>query len=331
MIWFLYIKIHDHGGTIHNITLLPGHVLLYESMSVIHGRPYPLSGKSHATFYIHFIPTWNYFNNNKNFHHSHTSYPNIEELYKQRLLQEQRNLHATQKDTSSSSNKRDSDSSIPRQNILPHFIIPDSDEAKRWFQELKYTPLSSSSVVHEQQKQQKTSSNSVSAAHYAAIYNDLRALKRIAKNNHILLHIPDVNGWTPLHEASRAGHTNIVEFLLRQGVDVNVRTHEGRGESALYLAIRALGKDHPVVHILNQYGGKEVARDWIHQEDTSVGDDNAAVVKNQASTGQESDESMILEEVDDRTTEMDEITGKEEEEEDYEDDDSEAEYSTDEL
>ena len=40
------LEVFDHDGIAHNVTMEPGDMVLYESHSVIHGRPYPLKGKS---------------------------------------------------------------------------------------------------------------------------------------------------------------------------------------------------------------------------------------------------------------------------------------------
>ena len=50
------LKISDHEGTPHNITMKPGDLVLYESASCIHGRPYVMAGKEYANFFTHFKP-----------------------------------------------------------------------------------------------------------------------------------------------------------------------------------------------------------------------------------------------------------------------------------
>lgn len=48
------LEIYDHQGMAHNITLEPGEMVLYESASCIHGRPYPLQGSFYANAFLHF-------------------------------------------------------------------------------------------------------------------------------------------------------------------------------------------------------------------------------------------------------------------------------------
>jgi len=50
------LEVYDHDGIAHNVTLDPGDMLLYESHSVIHGRPFPLNGSHFAGVFIHFEP-----------------------------------------------------------------------------------------------------------------------------------------------------------------------------------------------------------------------------------------------------------------------------------
>jgi len=50
------IEVIGHDGRAHNITMKPGDMVLYESHSVIHGRPYPLKGRFYANVFIHFEP-----------------------------------------------------------------------------------------------------------------------------------------------------------------------------------------------------------------------------------------------------------------------------------
>eukprot|EP00596_Hydrurales_sp_CCMP1899_P004049 CAMPEP_0119051006 /NCGR_PEP_ID=MMETSP1177-20130426/72760_1 /TAXON_ID=2985 /ORGANISM="Ochromonas sp, Strain CCMP1899" /LENGTH=474 /DNA_ID=CAMNT_0007030053 /DNA_START=344 /DNA_END=1768 /DNA_ORIENTATION=+ len=50
------VEVIAHDGVAHNITMTPGDMVLYESHSVLHGRPYPLVGRSYANIFVHFIP-----------------------------------------------------------------------------------------------------------------------------------------------------------------------------------------------------------------------------------------------------------------------------------
>jgi hypothetical protein len=51
------LEIYDREGNAVNVTMEPGDMVLYESGSLIHGRPFPLKGRYFANIFIHFEPT----------------------------------------------------------------------------------------------------------------------------------------------------------------------------------------------------------------------------------------------------------------------------------
>ncbi len=83
---------------------------------------------------------------------------------------------------------------------------------------------------------------------WMAHFGNLKELERCLPLHPGYLNRADGQGWTPLHEASRAGHTQIVEYLLHSGANVDVRTDAGK--SPLDLAHQHLEKDHAVIQIL---------------------------------------------------------------------------------
>jgi hypothetical protein len=50
------LEVIGHDGKAYNVTMKPGDMVLYESHSVIHGRPYRLKGRFMANVFIHFEP-----------------------------------------------------------------------------------------------------------------------------------------------------------------------------------------------------------------------------------------------------------------------------------
>ena len=50
------LEVYGHDGRAHNITMEPGDMVLYESHSVLHGRPFPLNGRYFANIFAHFKP-----------------------------------------------------------------------------------------------------------------------------------------------------------------------------------------------------------------------------------------------------------------------------------
>eukprot|EP00349_Pseudokeronopsis_sp_Brazil_P001488 CAMPEP_0202960736 /NCGR_PEP_ID=MMETSP1396-20130829/4886_1 /ASSEMBLY_ACC=CAM_ASM_000872 /TAXON_ID= /ORGANISM="Pseudokeronopsis sp., Strain Brazil" /LENGTH=354 /DNA_ID=CAMNT_0049680143 /DNA_START=206 /DNA_END=1270 /DNA_ORIENTATION=+ len=50
------IEVYDHNGKAYNVTMEPGDIVLYESSTVLHGRPFPLKGRYYANVFVHFEP-----------------------------------------------------------------------------------------------------------------------------------------------------------------------------------------------------------------------------------------------------------------------------------
>lgn len=66
----------------------------------------------------------------------------------------------------------------------------------------------------------------------------------------------DDNGWQPIHMAARKGHVDVIDFLLKNGADVDALTNEKGGSySPLKIALMYNGQDHPVVSFLEKNGG----------------------------------------------------------------------------
>jgi len=50
------IEVYSHDGKAYNVTMQPGEMVLYESHTVLHGRPFPLKGRTYANVFVHFQP-----------------------------------------------------------------------------------------------------------------------------------------------------------------------------------------------------------------------------------------------------------------------------------
>jgi hypothetical protein len=42
------IEVYDHAGKAYNVTMQPGDMVLYESHTVLHGRPFPMKGRKYV-------------------------------------------------------------------------------------------------------------------------------------------------------------------------------------------------------------------------------------------------------------------------------------------
>jgi hypothetical protein len=87
--------------------------------------------------------------------------------------------------------------------------------------------------------------------HLAADSGDVEKLATLAAEDEKILSLEDKNGWQPIHEAARAGHLEVVEFLVEKGVDIHARINDGEGDSPLDIAVNTWGRDHPVSQYLS--------------------------------------------------------------------------------
>ena len=97
---------------------------------------------------------------------------------------------------------------------MPSYIKVGSPEEIKWRRE------------HSNGRRSKLNSfgtGSTSIAHRAAQGGDVETLKDALKSDKSLALAKDSNGWEPIHEASRGGHRDAVELLLKNGADVNAR------------------------------------------------------------------------------------------------------------
>jgi hypothetical protein len=201
------LEVIDRQGMAVNVTMNPGDMVLYESGSLIHARPFPLKGKYMANIFIHFEPTGR--------PKGDTSNKFLDEL----------------------------------DGFLPPYLLPNSPWAKDWAQKnptgwTKPSP----SAAHVDTPE----------IHYAALNGDIDKIADLYNEDNNVVNAIDRNGWTPIHEAARAGQIDVVKLLLDYGVDKNVRTHQGIGVSPLAVAVNSLGEEHEVSRYLKSIGAMKL-------------------------------------------------------------------------
>lgn len=195
------LEVWGHDGKPYNITMEPGDMVLYESHSLIHGRPFPLKGRYYANVFVHYEVIGGKTKDG--------------DIYLDEGGQESRDAG------------------------LPPYIIPGSKWEEEWRQKNPkgwqlFTPID---------------------VERATMDGDLEKLKIQAIVDKSKLFEGDDNDWQPIHLAARAGHTEIVDFLLKQGADVDAITNEGRGWSPLSIAQDYHGSNHALCNLLRNAGG----------------------------------------------------------------------------
>lgn len=247
------LEIYDHNDQAHNITLHPGDMLLYESHSAIHGRPFPLKGKYYAMLFMHFEPT------------GHESLrmdgaPDLNEQYKMAVGK------GIGGHTATSHSVR-----------LPPYIKEFSPEEEHWQKENPdgwIEPEATGRVTSKEEilELQKLLNES-HAVHQAARAGDIETLEQQlskAKDEHEndenkvseeVVNRRDQRGFQPIHEGAEQGNVEVVEWLVHNGANINSRTHGGRGGTPMYLALKKFGEEHSIVKYLGSLGALMIAPD----------------------------------------------------------------------
>jgi len=225
------IEVIGHDGKAYNVTMEPGDMVLYESHSLLHGRPFPLKGRYYANVFIHFEPTGHSIR-----HNAKISGGSGPDQYKEAVSKRQ------------GGHENDMDG-------LPSYILEGTEEANKW----RRTHPSGQASKRTQNIPVTTGSTN---AHTAAQQGNVHKLKSIIDKEEHLVKKPDANGWQPLHEGARAGHVEVVKLLVEKGADVNALTGDGDyGETALYWARKTLEDDHPMISFLESLGALEIGPD----------------------------------------------------------------------
>lgn len=213
-------------------------ILLFSTIS---GRPFPLKGNYFANIFIHFEPESHCVRHAERMQGVELA-EDAEEMYKRA----QRKQIALQKGARPRSDKTKGKQSSATE--LPFFIQPDSYESKRWKQEIKY----------DQNPNELRQAPPPTIANSLASSGNLRALKKLAEADVSILFTADGNGWQPIHEAARAGNTEVLEYLIEKGADVNARTNFGKGANPVWWAEETRGVDHASANMLRKAGGKRI-------------------------------------------------------------------------
>lgn len=235
--WILEVISHD--GIAVNITMEPGSMVLYESHSILHGRPYPLKGRFFANCFLHFEPIGYSSELKHRMEKTQSTRDKYETAFAQQQQQHQQN---------SQQKTRHNDRRLVHR-TLPSFIQERTVEASRWRQEFVFFR------VEIAQPWTKPKTPGANNAHMSAARDDVDRMREIASTDPASLLAADINGWTPFHEAARGGNVNAMLYLLHEhNVDVNERTNKGRGGSPLWWAEQELPDGHLALDVLRQHG-----------------------------------------------------------------------------
>lgn len=215
-----------HDGRAHNVTMEPGDMVLYESHSVLHGRPFPLKGRFFANIFIHFEPVGHTLRHNSN---AQGGGGDVHKKYAEDVKAGiGGHEHQDHKDG------------------LPSYIKRGSLEEETWFKKHPNNKRSAN---------RNSSTTGSTEAHKYAQEGNVEGLSKVIDKLGNLVNAKDANGWTPLHEGARAESVDVVKVLIEKGADINQTTEKGpHGRSPLYIAIEENGEDSPIVEFLESLG-----------------------------------------------------------------------------
>jgi len=222
------LEVYGHDGKATNVTMEPGDMVLYESHSVLHGRPFPLKGRFMANLFVHFEPVGHSLRHNA----ATDAGEDVHEKYRDAL-------------------KRGVSGHETDQDGLPPYVVPGTPEEKHWRR------------THPTGKKSKNRSSVTGStvAHLAAQDGDLDTLKKEVAKKKGIVNQPDENGWTPLHEGARSGSLEVVKYLFENGADINMKTNSGAGGTALYYAKQKYSDEHPLISYLESIGALDIGPD----------------------------------------------------------------------
>jgi prolyl 4-hydroxylase len=162
------LEVINHDGKAENVTMEPGDMVLYESHSVIHGRPFPMKGRYFANIFVHFEPIGHTMR-----HHNHKTDAgaDVDQKYREALMR------------GSGGHENDQDG-------LPSYILAGTPEDDHWRR------------THPSGKQPKRNSFATGStgAHLAAQGGDVETLKEEVKKKKDLINAKDKNGWQPVSD-----------------------------------------------------------------------------------------------------------------------------------
>jgi len=226
------LEVYGHDGRAENVTMLPGDMVMYESHSVLHGRPFPLKGRFLANIFVHFEPVGHSLR-----HHG--------------MVAEGKDVHKKYKDdflNGNSGHENNNDG-------LPPYLVSGSEEEANW----RMSHPESRKKGYAAKKAKKFTTGSTEL-HYAAQKGDVDMAKQHIKDQGPKkVNAKDENGWTPLHEASRRGHFELIKLLVENGAQVNATTKSG--ESALYMIKKHKSKESSIIEFLESVGAAEIGPD----------------------------------------------------------------------
>eukprot|EP01036_Dinobryon_divergens_P025323 gene25323-33854_t len=219
-------EVYDHDGKAYNVTMEPGDMVLYESATVLHGRPFPLKGRSYANVFIHYKPL-DHDENNRRDHQPKVADSKGRSLVTLKAMKERYMMiggHEQSNHEQEAIDRHLQDIDNEVQQLKREILTKDRD--------YKFNPNDEPGF----------------AIRRAAQNGDVPGIEYLLRRNPNQINEADDNGWQALHEAIRGGYPEIVKYLVEMGADLGGRT--GNGETPLMIARAYLPVNHAIIEYL---------------------------------------------------------------------------------
>ena len=278
------VEVYSHDGKAHNVTMLPGDMVLYESHSTMHGRPFPLKGRFYANIFVHFKPIDHDVINEvemaaRSKGITTTMSDGVKRLFtRQKPVEKISGHEQSNHDADEIRRHREDIEAEGARPVHEHDHEHEHEhehEEKHEAHEERMTPEMAEAEAAEEAAEQaakeaaeddihlqeKDIKDGRTALHVAAGRGDLKAVQRILKvvvegAESDILHARDANNWQAVHEAARVGHLDVLQYLVDMGADLSAQTRGGG--SVLYWARRNLNDSHPVIKYLEEAGAPDI-------------------------------------------------------------------------
>jgi len=212
------LEVIGHDGNAVNVTMQPGEMILYESHSVLHGRPFSLRGNLYANLFLHYEPIGYTaeFEQKQQWEASHSQQKRAttaKDKFEAALLRSQQQSMEEEPSVSVSSvssqqqQQQSSQSAIKKKKAtqLPHYIKEGTLEADRWLQnfvfqrrdmEAEHAALQKTNTARSDDRHSPSRN-----VHHVAAVGNVRKLRQIANQDPASMDKADSNGWKPIHGA----------------------------------------------------------------------------------------------------------------------------------
>lgn len=259
------IEVYARDGKAYNVTMDPGDMVLYESHTTLHGRPFPMKGRFYANVFVHFSPIDHDQENENDAKIAALQNEDKRVFQTATVIEAKKNLanalHPQQRDVQQKGIGGHEHDNHPIDAVQRHL-----EELAKKEHELQLlhekdpiaykAALDAENNAMEKAKDDVNSPKGRTDLHFAAALGFIENVRKILNGHRTdIINARDENGWQAIHEAARGGHTDILSYLISLGADVKATTLNG--ETPLGLARGYLPPDHPLIAFLESIHAPE--------------------------------------------------------------------------